>query len=105
MQLFRRAVAYPDVGSPTLPLDETRWILHYAVQSRVSDERGGVESPYYEWFAETIRSVAQRLEALGIIDAAELDLPTLAARLSDEAVSRDGCLTTPLIVSCYGERS
>ncbi len=66
---------------------------------------GGVESPHYEWFAETIRSVAPRLESLGLISAAELDLPTLAIRLRDEAISRAGCLTTPLIVSCSGERT
>jgi hypothetical protein len=66
---------------------------------------GGVESLYYEWFAETIRSVAPRLESLGLIGAMELDLPTLAIRLRDEAISRAGCLTTPLIVSCSGERS
>jgi hypothetical protein len=63
-----------------------------------------VESPYYEWFAETIRSVAPRLESLGIVSAAELDLDTLAVRLRDEAVSLAGCLTTPLIVSCSGNR-
>jgi hypothetical protein len=66
---------------------------------------GGVESPYYEWFAETLRSVAPRLEALGLISGMELDLPTLAMRLRDEAISGAGCLTTPLIVSCSGERS
>jgi hypothetical protein len=65
---------------------------------------GGLESPYYEWFAETIRSVATRLEALRIISLAELDLETLAVRLREEAVSCAGCLTTPLIVSCSGER-
>jgi hypothetical protein len=66
---------------------------------------GGVESPYYEWFAETIRSVASRLESLGLLSATELNLPTLAIRLRGEAISRAGCLTTPLIVSCSGERS
>jgi hypothetical protein len=66
---------------------------------------GGPESPYYEWFAETVRSVAPRLEALGIISFAELDLETLADRLREETVSRAGYLTTPLIVSCSGERT
>jgi hypothetical protein len=66
---------------------------------------GGVESPYYEWFAETIRSVASRLESLGLLSATELNLPTLVIRLRGEAISRAGCLTTPLIVSCSGERS
>ena len=64
---------------------------------------GGPESPYYEWFAETIRRLAQRLESLGIISVPDLDLDSLAARLREEAVTNAGCLTTPLIVSCSGE--
>jgi hypothetical protein len=45
------------------------------------------------------------LAALGVLEATALELPTLAMRLRDEAVSANGCLTTPLIVSCSGERS
>jgi ubiquinone/menaquinone biosynthesis C-methylase UbiE len=104
VELFRRAVAYPDTGAR---------LYHWMQLAGFSKTRsngeclmgGGVESPYYEWFAETIRSVAPRLESLGLIGAMELDLPTLAIRLRDEAISRAGCLTTPLIVSCSGERS
>jgi SAM-dependent methyltransferase len=103
VELFQQAVTYPDVG-PRL--------YHWMQAAELSNTRskaeclmsGGPESPYYEWFAETIRSVAPRMEVLGIISAAELDLETLAVRLSEEAVSRAGCLTTPLIVSCSGER-
>jgi ubiquinone/menaquinone biosynthesis C-methylase UbiE len=103
VELFRRAVRYPDSGAR---------LYHWMQLAELSNVRsnakcligGGVESPYYEWFAETIRSVAPRLEALGIISAAELDLETLAVRLREEAVSGAGCLTTPLIVSCTSER-
>jgi ubiquinone/menaquinone biosynthesis C-methylase UbiE len=101
LQLFRRAVAYPDIGARLY-----HWMqLAELVNTRSNAEclmSGGVESPYYEWFAETIRSVAPRLESLGIVSAAELDLETLAVRLREEAVSRAGCLTTPLIVNCSG---
>jgi ubiquinone/menaquinone biosynthesis C-methylase UbiE len=104
VELFRHAVAYPDTGAR---------LYHWMQLAELCNTRsnaeclmgGGVESPYYEWFAETIRSVAPRLESLGIISAAELDLQTLAVRLREEATSRAGCLTTPLIVSCSGERS
>jgi ubiquinone/menaquinone biosynthesis C-methylase UbiE len=104
VELFRRAVRYADTGAR---------LYHWVQLAELSNVRsnaecligGGAESPYYEWFAETIRSVAPRMEALGIISAAELDLETLAVRLRDEAVSGAGCLTTPLIVSCTSERS
>jgi ubiquinone/menaquinone biosynthesis C-methylase UbiE len=103
VELFRRAVAYSDSGArlyhwmQLAELSNTRSSAEYLMS-------GGPESPYYEWFAETIRSLAARLEALGIISVAELDLETLAVRLREEAVSCAGCLTTPLIVSCSGER-
>jgi ubiquinone/menaquinone biosynthesis C-methylase UbiE len=104
VELFRRVAAYPDAGAH---------LYHWMQLAGLSKIRssgeclmgGGVESPYYEWFAETIRSVAPRLEALGLLGATALDLPTLASRLRDEAASRGGCLTTPLIVSCSAERS
>jgi ubiquinone/menaquinone biosynthesis C-methylase UbiE len=104
VELFRRAVAYPNTGAQLY-----HWMQLADFCNTRSNAKclmsGGMESPYYEWFAETIRSVAPRLESLGISGVAELDLPTLAARLRDEAVSRNGCLTTPLIVSCSGERA
>ncbi len=103
VELFRRAAAYPDTGAR---------LYHWMQLAQLPNPRsnaeclmsGGPESLYYEWFAETIRSVAPRLEALDIISVAELNLATLADRLREEAVARAGCLTTPLIVSCSGER-
>jgi ubiquinone/menaquinone biosynthesis C-methylase UbiE len=104
VELFRRAVAYPDTGARLY-----NWMQLAGLSKTQSNGEclmsGGVESPYYEWFAETIRSVVPRLESLGLISATELDLPTLAMRLRDEAISLAGCVMTPLIVSCSGERS
>ena len=102
--LFRRAVAYSDAGAR---------LYHWMQLAGLSNIRsaaeclmsGGPESPYYEWFAETVRSVAPLLQSLGIISIPDLDLDTLAARLREEALANAGCLTTPLIVSCSGQRS
>lgn len=104
VEFFRRVVRYPDSGARLY-----HW-MHLAGLSNVRSNAdcligGGQESSYYEWFAETIRSVTPQLEKLGIISATELDLETLAVRLREEAVSGAGCLTTPLIVSCTGQRS
>ena len=104
VELFRHAVAYPDTGSR---------LYHWMQVAELSNIRstaeclmsGGPESPYYEWFAETIRSVAPHLQSLGIVTTAQLDVETLAIRLREEAVSCAGCLTTPLIVSCCAQRT
>jgi ubiquinone/menaquinone biosynthesis C-methylase UbiE len=103
VELFRRAVAYPDTGARLY-----HWMRLAELSNTQSNAEclmsGSVESPYYEWFAETIRSVVPRLESLGIASAAELDFETLAVRLREEAISRAGCVTTPLIVSCSAHR-
>jgi ubiquinone/menaquinone biosynthesis C-methylase UbiE len=104
VEFFRRAVAYADVGAR---------LYHWMQVTEFSNTRssaeclmsGGVESSFYEWFAETIRSVTPLLESLGIASAADLDLDTLAIRLREEGVSCAGCLTTPLIVSCWGSEA
>jgi len=104
VELFGKATRYPDTGARLY-----HW-MHRAGFSNTSCYGeclmdGGPESAFYEWFAETVRSVAPQLAALGVLEASVLELPTLALRLRDEAVSAQGCLTTPLIVSCSGERS
>ena len=66
---------------------------------------GGPDSTFYEWFAETVRSVIPKLEALGLTRAAELEPDTLAERMREEAISRRGCLATPPIVSAFAHKA
>jgi SAM-dependent methyltransferase len=59
---------------------------------------GGPDSPFYEWFAESVKSVLPRAEALGLARAAELDVDTLAERLRQEAVAlRSGCAAPAMV--------
>jgi len=61
---------------------------------------GGGDSPYYEWFAESVRSILPRAEALGVLRASEIDIDSLAERLRKEAVAyRSGC-PAPVMVGC-----
>lgn len=103
VQFFSRVAAYADTGARLY-----HWMELAGFSNTQSSAEcfmgGGAESLYYEWFAETLGSVAPHLESFGIVSTTELDLRTLAIRLRDEAVSHAGCLTTPLIVSCAGER-
>jgi len=53
----------------------------------------GPSHPLYSAVAETVRSLLPRLEQLGIATASEVDVDTLARRISDEAVATQGTLT------------
>lgn len=65
---------------------------------------GGPACLYYEWVAETVRSLLPKLEALGIATAGELDIETLSERLRQEAVSVGGCIASPIVVGTFGRR-
>jgi SAM-dependent methyltransferase len=65
---------------------------------------GGVDSPYYEWMAESLKSILPRAEALGLVRAADVDIDTLADRMKEEAVSRKSALPAPLMVGCFARK-
>ena len=65
---------------------------------------GGAESPYYEWFAESLRSILPRAEALGVICASDVDIDTLADRLRQEAVANGSCIPATMMVGCIARK-
>ena len=65
---------------------------------------GGANSPYYEWIAESLRSILPRAEALGVVRGAELEMDTLAERLRQEAVANGSCLPAPAMVGCIARK-
>ena len=65
---------------------------------------GGANSPYYEWIAESLRSILSRAEALGLVREAELEMDTLAERLRKEAVANGSCLPAPAMVGCIARK-
>jgi len=65
---------------------------------------GGAGCPFYEWVAETMRSLVPKLESLGIATSHEIDVDTLADRLRQEALAVGGCLASPVIVGTFGRR-
>lgn len=64
---------------------------------------GGPVSPFYEWFAETVRSILPGMEAFGLATMVG-DPDTLAERLREETVTAGACVTSPLIVSAFATR-
>jgi ubiquinone/menaquinone biosynthesis C-methylase UbiE len=65
---------------------------------------GPEDAACFEWFAETIRSVLPKLEALGLTTAAELDVDTLAERLQEEGRVHGGCVAGPIIFGASGRK-
>ena len=66
---------------------------------------GGADSPYYEWFAESLRSILPRAEALGVFSASELDMDTLAEQLRQEAIATGSCSPAPVMVGCIARKA
>jgi ubiquinone/menaquinone biosynthesis C-methylase UbiE len=99
-EVFRRATAYGNIGMRLFHLfteaglDTPKCLAECPIE-------GGPDSVFYEWVAETIRSVLPRMEALGLATAAEIDVDTLAARLRDEALSLRGCIVGATMIGVF----
>ena len=65
---------------------------------------GGPHSPFYEWFAETVRSLLPHMERLGVTTAAEVDIDTLASRLRAEALEKRGAAMSPMIIGAFARK-
>jgi ubiquinone/menaquinone biosynthesis C-methylase UbiE len=65
---------------------------------------GGAGSPCYEWFAESLRAILPRAEALGVISTSEIDVGTLAEELRLEAVANESSFPAPVMVGCIGRK-
>jgi SAM-dependent methyltransferase len=65
---------------------------------------GGAGSPFYLWFAESLRSILPRAEALGLARAAEVDIDTLASRLEHETVTNKASFPAPVMVGCCARK-
>jgi SAM-dependent methyltransferase len=102
VDLFRRA-SNGDIGMRLFAMFRELGLTE--VRSRAEFELdGGPDCPFYEWVAETVRSILPKLEALGIAIASELDVDTLAERLRDEAVAIGGCLASPVMAGTFGRK-
>lgn len=62
---------------------------------------GGPDSVYYEWIAESFRSIHPRAIAAGIIAEGEFDLDTLERRLREEAAADNSCIPAPAMVAAF----
>lgn len=65
---------------------------------------GGPDSPFYEWIAESMRTILPRAQALGMAQEAEVDIDTLAQRLREEAVSLKAGCPAPCMVGGFARK-
>jgi ubiquinone/menaquinone biosynthesis C-methylase UbiE len=65
---------------------------------------GGADSPFYELYAESVRSILPRAEALGIVRGEDIEIDTLAERLRAEAVSLKSGIPGPPMIGCFGRK-
>jgi ubiquinone/menaquinone biosynthesis C-methylase UbiE len=65
---------------------------------------GVAESPYYQWFAESLRSILARAIAAGVPGASEVEIDTLEERLRAEGVASGAAAPAPTMVGVVGRR-
>jgi ubiquinone/menaquinone biosynthesis C-methylase UbiE len=65
---------------------------------------GVAESPYYEWFAESLRSILARAVAAGVPGASDVEIDTLEERLRAEGVASGAVTPAPTMVGAVGRR-
>ena len=66
---------------------------------------GVAESPYYEWFAESLRSILARAVAAGVPGASHVEIDTLEERLHAEGMASGAATPAPTMVGAVGRRS
>ena len=103
MEFWHRAVPRPNIGAQLF------WLMQEAglppPECRAESVMdGGPYSPVYEWIAETMRSLLPRMEALGITDAAGLNLDTLAQQLRQEAVDKRGVFISAPLIGAFARK-
>lgn len=62
---------------------------------------GGSESVYYEWIAESFRSIQPRAMAQGIVAEGEFDVDTLEQRLREEVTAGNSCFPAPAMIAAF----
>lgn len=65
----------------------------------------GTDSPFYEWFAESFRTIASRAVAAGFVKESEFNFDTPEEQLRQEAVSRNATIPSPTMVGCFARKS
>jgi ubiquinone/menaquinone biosynthesis C-methylase UbiE len=102
-EFFTRALPHANMGAQLPLLMQQAGLPPPEVRSECCVD-GGPHSPFYEWITETLHSVLPRIESLGIMTAAELDIDTLEARLRAEALETRGYAVIQPMVGAFARK-
>ena len=64
----------------------------------------GPDSKFYEWFAETVRTLLPPMLAMGIVQPGEIEIDTLASRIREEAISKQASIAAPILIECFARK-
>ena len=65
---------------------------------------GGPRAPY-EAVAEVLRSLLPTMERFGIATAAEVEIDSLAQRIGDEVLAKDGVIPAPRLIGVWARQA
>jgi hypothetical protein len=102
-EFFRRAVPRANMGAQLPYLMQEAGLPAPEAHCECCVD-GGPYSLLYEWLAETLCSVLPRMEAMGLITAAELQIDTLEQRLREEALETRGFAVVSPIIGAFARK-
>jgi ubiquinone/menaquinone biosynthesis C-methylase UbiE len=66
---------------------------------------GGPQADFYEWLAETVRSLLPIIVETGMVTKEEIDVETLAERLREDVVAGRGIVYSPVYVGAWARKT
>jgi ubiquinone/menaquinone biosynthesis C-methylase UbiE len=102
-RVFQASGAHPRIGAQLYQLMSHAGFV--ALDARVEyGVDGGPDSPYYEWYAESLRTILPRAVSLGLATEEEVDIDTFEQRLREEAVSQHAGVAGPAMFGIIGRK-
>ena len=101
--VFQAVGAHPRIGGQLYQLMVNAGFV--ALDARVEyGVDGGPDSPYYEWLAESLRTILPRAVSLGLVTAKDVDIDTFERRMREEAVSQHTGVAGPVMFGIIGRK-
>jgi len=98
-----RIVPHPNMGTQLFHLMQEAGLQPPECRAECAMD-GGPYSPFYEWIAETVRTLLPHMEKLAIATAAEVDIETLAGRMRTEALEKRGASMSPMMIGAFARK-
>ena len=105
-EIFRKffgAAGHGNIGSRLYHLFAEAGFAHPECYAEYPVD-GGADSPFYEWFAESLRSILARAEALGLARSEDVQIDTLAERLRADCIALQSNFPAPAMIGCFGRK-